>query len=235
MRDAVAAMTPSDLTDYSMGSLVMTPHAIAANGGVSTPERYQDAIEPGSDDITASSDGITAWRSNVTPSNNGSHGHSRSLTHSEGVIAPDDVALNRPLDRSNTLKSVASSHLHLSDNERWRQAYSFSSQLEPILSTLRRGNPVEPFILSDDGLLYIYVEEEGNSEMEVPRLVPPEGKIRKELVEDAVCDVKWLTKGKDQTAAAARGSSIVMWEKAVDILRGTYWWATMEDDVRAWV
>lgn len=145
------------------------------------------------------------------------------------VSARHRSAVTPHLARSNTQRtklSTGSSVLSsVSDNERWKKAYGRSESLKELLSTLRRGESFEPFVLSDDGLLYIYVEEEGN-DMEVPRLVPPEGRIRRELFEDALWDVEVGSKGK-KTDSRVRVDRVRAFEKLSD----TYWWDTMRHDV----
>lgn len=69
--------------------------------------------------------------------------------------------------------------------ERWKKAYLMSKSLQQIIEQCRGdvGGTSGDFTLSDDGLLYIYVDEDEGA---TPRLVPPEGSIRKELIEDGV-------------------------------------------------
>jgi hypothetical protein len=55
---------------------------------------------------------------------------------------------------------------------------------------LHSGQVLDPYVLSEDGLLYRYIPDaDGQPHREVPRLVPPEGPIRFELIEDAVDEI----------------------------------------------
>jgi hypothetical protein len=132
-----------------------------------------------------------------------------------------------PSDLQRKPSGASSARSGVSNNERWRNAYEKSPSLSGYLETLRKGNPVDPFILSEDGLLYIYIEEE-NNDMEVPRLVPPEGKIRKELIEDASWEVRSVLEGNTATEQVTMES-----KKILEILAETYWWDTMSHDVYA--
>lgn len=72
-----------------------------------------------------------------------------------------------------------------SETSRWLQQYTISESLLPIISLLKNGAEQDPYVLSDAGLLYHYIDNPEN-DMEVPRLVPPEGAIRDELIQAAL-------------------------------------------------
>jgi len=101
---------------------------------------------------------------------------SQSEENSEGQLAPTD---NRSMLSSNSY-----------DNSRWIEDYKTSPALAIVMYALHSGRTQEPYVLSQDGLLYRYIPDpDGQPDREVPRLVPPEGPIRFELVEDAVDEI----------------------------------------------
>ncbi len=74
-------------------------------------------------------------------------------------------------------------------------------------------------MVSEEGLLYNYISDpDGRPDMEVPRLVPPEGDIRLELIEDAI----------DELEVGSRSSSA---GKVSSILQTRYFWEEMLEDV----
>jgi hypothetical protein len=105
------------------------------------------------------------------------------------------------------------------DNEtrRWLVAYPTDPDLVPLIASLRKGEPNEDFILSDVGLLYIRPGED-----EPALLVPPKGYIREELLQDAHEDVE---EGQGHQSGAIM----------IEVLGETFWWDTMEDDVKEYV
>jgi hypothetical protein len=180
-------------------------------------------------------------RSAVTPSN---LTRSRSDSHSTSNLHPGSSSSTTGLglSRSNSARSNLSSFSDLGAgvNERWKKAYARSRSLLPIIDRCQRqqqGDPFdERFILSEDGLLYIYLEEEGagETEMEVPRLVPPEGRIRAELIEDAFDEVTSNNNPSSGVGASGRNSR---WDKTMVRskvklnLSLTFWWDTLDADV----
>jgi hypothetical protein len=177
----------------------------------------------------------------VTPSN---LTRSRSDSHSTSNLHPGSSSSTTGLglSRSNSARSNLSSFSDLGAgvNERWKKAYARSRSLLPIIDRCQRqqqGDPFdERFILSEDGLLYIYLEEEGagETEMEVPRLVPPEGRIRAELIEDAFDEVTSNNNPSSGVGASGRNSR---WDKTMVRskvklnLSLTFWWDTLDADV----
>ncbi len=110
------------------------------------------------------------------------------------------------------------------DNARWLQEYKSSPALANIMYRLNAGQEYEPYVLSADGLLYNYIPDpEGTPDLEVPRLVPPEGPIRLELIEDAVDDVK------------EGGGTVATWKAVMSSLSSKYWWEEMLEDVDAYM
>lgn len=97
------------------------------------------------------------------------------------------------------------------DASRWIDSYAKSTELRPILTALRSNEDRDPFVLSDEGLLYIYIDDPDGQDMEVPRLVPPEGVIRKELMETAA------------------------YEGGLEALSRKYWWESMQADYWSFV
>lgn len=97
------------------------------------------------------------------------------------------------------------------DASRWLKTYDLSKELGPILSALRNNEDRDPFVLSDEGLLYIYIDDPDGQDMEVPRLAPPEGVIRRELMETAA------------------------YEGGLEALSRKYWWQDMEADYWSFV
>lgn len=110
---------------------------------------------------------------------------------------------------------------------RWQTGYQESHSLLPIIHDLRAGDQVEPYVLSEDGLLYIYVEDEA-SEMDVAKLVPPDGAIRQEVLDEAYRDVLATNAAGVQNAGVALRLMMLELEKR-------YWWATMGEDVAKWL
>lgn len=179
-------------------------------------------------------------RSAVTPSN---MTRSRSDSHSTSNVHPGSSSsiTGLGLSRSNSARSNLSSFSDLGAgvNERWKKAYARSRSLLPIIDRCQRqqqGDPSdERFILSEDGLLYIYLEEEGagETEMEVPRLVPPEGRIRAELIEDAFDEVT----SNNNPSSGVGGGRNSRWDKTMVRskvklnLSLTFWWETLDADV----
>lgn len=177
----------------------------------------------------------------MTPSN---LTRSRSDSHSTSNVHPGSSSSTTGLglSRSNSARSNLSSFSDLGAgvNERWKKAYARSRSLLPIIDRCQRqqqGDPSdERFILSEDGLLYIYLEEEGagEMEMEVPRLVPPEGRIRAELIEDAFDEV---TSNNNSSSGVGAGGRNSRWNKTMVRskvklnLSLTFWWETLDADV----
>jgi hypothetical protein len=180
-------------------------------------------------------------RSAVTPSN---LTRSRSDSHSTSNLHPGSSSSTPGLglSRSNSVRSNLSSFSDLGAgvNERWKKAYARSRSLLPIIDRCQRQHQGDPsderFILSEDGLLYIYLEEEGagSTEMEVPRLVPPEGRIRAELIEDAFDEV---TSNNNSSSGVGAGGRNSRWDKTMVRskvklnLSLTFWWQTLDADV----
>lgn len=101
----------------------------------------------------------------------------------------------------------------------WTEAYEKAAFTRDLLRKLTTGQNCDPYVLSDDGLIYAYVPEP-DSDLEVSRLVPPEGLIRDRLLDDAK---RQLQMGSSTNEALAK--------KMVDSLSENYWWADMEKDI----
>jgi hypothetical protein len=108
------------------------------------------------------------------------------------------------------------------DRHLWIQAYERSAQLRDLLLRLRAGYDCHPYTLSEDGLLYAYVQDP-RSALEVSKLVPPEGEIRDGLIQDTVAELK-VTQGTKIDEGLA--------EKVLKSLSEEYWWEDMDLHVR---
>lgn len=133
-------------------------------------------------------------RSAVTP----------TVDHFSGRYTQTDVA-------STTYSSSANQHS-------WTEAYQNIPSTRNLLKRLKDGQNCDPYVLSDDGLLYAYVPEP-NSDLEVSRLVPPEGSIRDRLLRDA----------KRQLRVSPSAADLA--KKMVNSLSENYWWEDMEQDI----
>jgi hypothetical protein len=101
----------------------------------------------------------------------------------------------------------------------WTEAYEKAAFTRDLLRKLTMGQNRDPYVLSDDGLIYAYVPEP-DSDLEVSRLVPPEGSIRDRLLDDAK---RQLRMGSSVNEALAK--------KMMDSLSENYWWEGMDRDI----
>lgn len=104
----------------------------------------------------------------------------------------------------------------------WMEAYQNAPSTRDLLRRLHGGENCDPYVLSDDGLLYAYVPEP-DSDMEVSRLVPPEGLVRNQLLLDA--------KRQLRGPPSASLSAVELAKKMMDSLGANYWWIGMEMDI----
>lgn len=150
------------------------------------------------------------------------HAHILGKLPDHSVVSPPPEFLTTPRpDVGLSVTSVSMSDS--SDPQVWIEAYEQSPLLRYVLQSLRAGYDCHPYTLSEDGLLYAYIQD-SRSAMEVARLVPPEGDIRDKLVRDAVAEMK-----------AAHGTKLVgrkLAEKTLDSLSEEYWWGDMEAYIR---
>ncbi|KAL7424029.1 hypothetical protein Q5752_001614 [Cryptotrichosporon argae] len=101
------------------------------------------------------------------------------------------------------------------ETRRWLEAYPHDPELVPLLADLRKGGDNDHFILSDVGLLYL--KPQGN---ETALLIPPNGSVRDELVEDYHYDSDGHHLGTDDM---------------VQNLLAMFWWTTIDSDAHAFV
>ena len=106
----------------------------------------------------------------------------------------------------------------------WLMAYPTDPELVPLIADLRAGKSNDDFILSDVGLLYLRpVADETGAESEA-LLVPPQGVIRREILED----IHNTVEEDGRNAHYASGPML-------EILSQTFWWHGMEEDVAAFI
>jgi hypothetical protein len=105
----------------------------------------------------------------------------------------------------------------------WTEAYEKAASTRDLLKKLTMGQNCDPYVLSDDGLIYAYVPEP-DSDLEVSRLVPPEGLIRDRLLDDAK---RQLQMGSLANEALAK--------KMIESLSENYWWDGMHRDISSTV
>nr|ODN86635.1 hypothetical protein L203_03882 [Cryptococcus depauperatus CBS 7841] len=98
---------------------------------------------------------------------------------------------------------------------RWLAAYPGDEELVSLISDLRMGRLNDDFLLSDVGLLYL----RPISDDEQALLVPPQGVIRNELIEDAHMDVSVYGEQPENGQAAHNEAEIM-----VETLGDTFWW-----------
>lgn len=107
---------------------------------------------------------------------------------------------------------------------RWLAAYPQDASLMPLINRLRDGEDDSEFVLSDVGLLYLRPSAD-----ETALLVPPRGRIREELLEDAHL-------GETPSAEQHRGEATHCGpSRMFESLSETFWWQGMKSDVEKYV
>lgn len=101
------------------------------------------------------------------------------------------------------------------ETRRWLIEYPQDPELVPLIASLRKGGQNDEFVLSEVGLLYLRPDESDPTGAAL--LVPPNGVIRREILEDTHIDPQ------DQEH---RG-----YEEMLDELERVFWWVGMEDDI----
>lgn len=117
---------------------------------------------------------------------------------------------------------ASTTYSHTTNQHSWTEAYEKAPSTRDLLRRLQGGQNCDPYVLSDDGLLYAYVPEP-DSDMEVSRLVPPEGLVRNQLLLDA--------KRQLRGPPSASVSAVELAKKMMDSLGANYWWIGMEMDI----
>jgi hypothetical protein len=97
---------------------------------------------------------------------------------------------------------------------RWLEQYPQDPELVPLMTDLRAGGQNDDFILSDVGLLYLRPDEQDPSAAAL--LVPPNGVIRREVLQDA---------------HIAEDGKHKQYQTMVNEMGEIFWWAGMQDDI----
>jgi hypothetical protein len=97
---------------------------------------------------------------------------------------------------------------------RWLVEYPRDPELVPLITDLRSGGHNDDFILSDVGLLYLRPDDQDPNGAAL--LVPPNGVIRKEVLEDAHVMEDGQHRG---------------YLSMVSQMGEVFWWVGMEDDI----
>jgi len=97
---------------------------------------------------------------------------------------------------------------------RWLVEYPRDPELVPLITDLRSGGHNDDFILSDVGLLYLRPDDQDPNGAAL--LVPPNGVIRREVLEDAHVMEDGQHRG---------------YLSMVSQLGEVFWWVGMEDDI----
>lgn len=100
------------------------------------------------------------------------------------------------------------------ETKRWLDEYPRDPELVPLITDLRSGGNNDDFILSDVGLLYLRPDDQDPNGAAL--LVPPNGVIRREVLEDAHVDERGIHLG--YLAMTAQ-------------LGEVFWWVGMEEDI----
>ena len=100
------------------------------------------------------------------------------------------------------------------ETKRWLDEYPRDPELVPLITDLRDGGNNDDFILSDVGLLYLRPDDQDSNGAAL--LVPPNGVIRREVLEDAHVDEEGKHLGYLGMASQ---------------LGEVFWWVGMEEDI----
>lgn len=141
------------------------------------------------------------------------------------AVTPSPGYLSSPRTESYAWKDSPSSS-SFSDRQFWFQAYQQSSVTSDLLMRLQSGLVCDPYVVSDDGLLYAYVKDSG-SMLELPKLVPPEGDIRERLIRDTEAKLRLPDAGMLERKKIAEDIQKSLSEK--------YWWEDMKKDIQQMV
>ncbi|GHJ85495.1 hypothetical protein NliqN6_1897 [Naganishia liquefaciens] len=136
-----------------------------------------------------------------------------AVTRTEGYFSG-------PYSQADVVSTVCSL---AAEQHSWTEAYQNGQSTRDLLRRLLDGHKCDPYVLSEDGLLYAYVPEP-DSDLEVSRLVPPEGRIRRQLLLDAKRQLRVST-------SAVRLSVVELAKRMMDSLSANYWWIGMEKDI----
>lgn len=104
------------------------------------------------------------------------------------------------------------------ETRKWLTQYPQDPELVPLIASLRQGEHNDDFVLSDVGLLYLRPDEGDPSATAL--LVPPNGMIRRELLDDSHIS----------EAGEHRG-----YEEMLDELERVFWWVGMEEDIERYI
>ncbi|WWD22346.1 hypothetical protein CI109_106837 [Kwoniella shandongensis] len=173
----------------------------------------------------------------IRPYTNGSSFFAPRQTTVSGQVPSTDRQARRPTANglppdtafpllSPQTASVPSSELD-PETIRWLAAYPHDKELVNLISDLRSGRENDDFLLSEVGLLYLRPTDDAEAAL----LVPPQGEIRRELIEDAHFDpVPSGSPSSSQSASAHNDLDTMM-----EVLSQTFWWNGMSKDVRQWL
>jgi hypothetical protein len=106
------------------------------------------------------------------------------------------------------------------ETRRWLAEYPKDPELVPLITDLRQGGHNDDFLLSDVGLLYLRPDEDDLHGRGAALLVPPNGVIRAEVLEDAHI-------GQEGEGQGEHKGYLGMMSQLGEV----FWWVGMEEDV----